>query len=479
MNNSKRPTPKAFIIAVAASIGTWPVSITTADDNANSAARGAAERKFDAKFIDARRDPSGEAAQVRLSRVLRKRIEAIDRACDLNDAQTKKLELAGRGVIKQLLVESISAQKQDFLSEDRDDLSAARYLSENPSILALRKKLRDGPFDEESLFAKTMRHVLTPVQAEKYAGRFARAKRSNQIITSANVGDLVRIAAMQKDVYRVAFDRDGTHVGCLEYNKQLGVYVPLADQPVRTIGEGKRVLGFDFGPHANLLATVDSSESVTVLSLSENDEFRIPTGRRQFSVKFSPDGKTLATGGYGTTAYLWSAATGELVGEFALGPGDGALTPAFSPDGKILAVGNRNSTTGLFDVASGKLLYKLGRASSRDLRFDPSGNTLAVVYVSGELVLWDVQTGKVQKSVQAWADELYTVDWTPDGNMLVTGGYNSPLTFWNSKDWSIAGEFASPEWIMSARFSPDGTKLIFSGQNRPPEDRYVETWAVP
>ena len=121
----------------------------------------------------------------------------------------------------------------------------------------------------------------------------------------------------------------------------------------------------------------------------------------------------------------------------------------------------------------------LGRTSSHDLRFDPSGETLAVVYVSGELVLWDVQTGKLKKSIQAWANELYTVDWTPDGTMLITGGYNSPLTFWNSTDLSVVGEFESPEWIMSARVSPDGTKLIFSGQNRAPEHRYVETWAVP
>ena len=59
-----------------------------------------------------------------------------------------------------------------------------------------------------------------------------------------------------------------------------------------------------------------------------------------------------------------------------------------------------------------------------------------------------VQTGKLKKSIQAWANELYTVDWTPDGSMLVTGGYNSPLTFWNSTDLSIVGEFESPERIM-------------------------------
>ena len=268
-------------------------------------------------------------------------------------------------------------------------------------------------------------------------------------------------------------------MGCLEYCKQLDVYLPLADQPARTIGQGTKILGFDFGPHADLLATVDFASNVTLLSLLEGKKLEIPTGQGQYSVKFSPDGKTLVTAGYGKKAYLWSTATGELVREFVLGARDGGLTPAFSPDGKILAVGNRNSTTGLFDVTTGKLLHTLGRAMSHDLRFDPSGETLAVVYVDGQLVLWDVKTGRLKKSIQAWADELYTVDWTPDGRMLVTGGYNSPLTFWSSTDLSILGEFESPECIMSARFSPDGTKLTFSGQNRSPKNRYVETWAVP
>ena len=57
------------------------------------------------------------AAQVRLSRVLKKRIEATHRSCGLNHSQTRKLELAGRGAIKQLF-DSIAEQKQAFLSEE-------------------------------------------------------------------------------------------------------------------------------------------------------------------------------------------------------------------------------------------------------------------------------------------------------------------------------------------------------------------------
>ena len=73
------------------------------------------------------------------------------------------------------------------------------------------------------------------------------------------------------------------HVGCLEHNKQLDVYLSLTDQPARTIGQGTKVLGFDFGPHAGLLATVDSAANVTVLSSPDGQKFEIPTGQRQSS----------------------------------------------------------------------------------------------------------------------------------------------------------------------------------------------------
>ena len=203
----------------------------------------------------------------------RREIGAIHRSCGLNDSQTKKLELAGRGEIKRL-IDGIAEHKQAFLSEERDNFAASRYLYESAEVLALRKKLRDGPFGEDSLFAKTIGNVLTPDQAAKYAKRSALAAGSNRTITPASVADLVRIAQIQKDVYRVAWDRDGKHVGCLEYNKQLDVYLPLADQPVRTIGQGTKVLGFDFGPHADLLATVDSAANVTSPQLSRREETR-------------------------------------------------------------------------------------------------------------------------------------------------------------------------------------------------------------
>ncbi len=172
MKKSRRHAFAAFMIVFAVSVTSWPVLKTTADDAATAAARRVVEQQFDVTFFDARRDPSLDAAQIRLTRILKNRIEAIDRSCGLDDSQTKKLELAGRGAIKRL-IESIAEQKQAFVSEGRDILAATKYLHESPEILALRKNLRDGPFGEDSLFAKTIASILTQEQAAKFGKRAA------------------------------------------------------------------------------------------------------------------------------------------------------------------------------------------------------------------------------------------------------------------------------------------------------------------
>jgi WD40 repeat protein len=57
---------------------------------------------------------------------------------------------------------------------------------------------------------------------------------------------------------------------------------------------------------------------------------------RVLSVAFSPDGKRLATAGWGGTAIIWDAATGKDIATLR-GHTGYVTSVAFSPDGKRLA----------------------------------------------------------------------------------------------------------------------------------------------
>ena len=77
------------------------------------------------------------------------------------------------------------------------------------------------------------------------------------------------------------------------------------------------------------------------------------------SVVFSPDSRTLASGGHDNVVRLWDVSTGALRHVMA-GHTEWISSLAFSPDGRTLASGSTDGTILLWDVAAGNGLA-LGR----------------------------------------------------------------------------------------------------------------------
>ena len=71
--------------------------------------------------------------------------------------------------------------------------------------------------------------------------------------------------------------------------------------------------------------------------------------RKVYSVAFSPDGKTLASGCDDHTIKLWDVATGKNIATLS-GHTNGVRSVAYSPDGKTLASGSSDKTIKLWDV---------------------------------------------------------------------------------------------------------------------------------
>jgi WD40 repeat protein len=160
--------------------------------------------------------------------------------------------------------------------------------------------------------------------------------------------------------------------------------------------------------------------------------------------------------------------------------GPGAPTPRFSPDGKVLAVGNRNHETQLFDVATGKLLHKLDKRMTQEIAFSPDGKTLACGYVDGTLGLWEVATGKQLHMVEAGCKEVYSVDWSPKGDVLATSGLSGKVVLWEPTKLTRLAELDAQHWMIQVRFTADGGRLLTAGagDHGARSDRKIIVWSV-
>jgi WD40 repeat protein len=300
------------------------------------------------------------------------------------------------------------------------------------------------------------------------------------VLTPTNVASLGEVATLDEDVWEIAWSPERDRMALLGWEKPAEIRDALSLKTIETIGAGKKLIHFAFSPDRGKVAYCENGKTAEILNRRTGRTMTLDAGNDQPQMAFSPDGRMLATGGYGTRARLWRVLDGKLLRKLDAGPTAGGLTVFFSPDGATLVVGNRNSTTTLFDVTTGQSRATLHKEQSHGIQFSPDGRTLAVAYVDGTIGLWNPADGRLLRQRKTSAEELYRVEWSPDGQILASAGLKGKITLWDPTDLSVLREIDGPEWVIGLRFSPDGRNLITAGggQTSAAGKRRLKVWGI-
>ncbi len=152
-------------------------------------------------------------------------------------------------------------------------------------------------------------------------------------------------------------------------------------------------------------------------------------GNSPTDVAFSHDGKFVSVSSHNQNEALrsWDVETGKETPAWkelkALNAVPMAM--AYSPDGKYLALGQIQQTVTLVDLKEKKAINSFGGLAStiRWLEFTPNSKHLVVLDQTGQLAVFETETGKETKRIQLGQAHTTPV-LTPDGNRLVVGAYN-------------------------------------------------------
>ncbi|MCA1578212.1 MAG: caspase family protein [Acidobacteria bacterium] len=228
-------------------------------------------------------------------------------------------------------------------------------------------------------------------------------------------------------------------------------------------------------------------------------------GRTVTSLAFSPDGRTLLTGGVESKTnidftammggamsgkrpkpskgsktqdsqdimkdlrveaigqvQIWDVASGREIGNLK-GHGRAVSKLALSRDGKLLATGSTDNTIKIWDLGAKRELVTLAghNANMESLDFSPDGGLLASAGEDGSTFLWDAKTG----------EHLLTLISLDDGGewMVVTpqGLFDGTPVSWNQILWRYNQEtfnVAPIEWFFNEFYYPGLLSDVFAGK---------------
>ncbi len=173
---------------------------------------------------------------------------------------------------------------------------------------------------------------------------------------------------------------------------------------------------------------------------------------------FSPDGKTIATGGK-SLIVLSDVATGKEQGRMAMKQ---VLGVAYTPDGKRLVAMGEDGKIRIWNVETCREgLVIDGRGwLGRSMALSADGNKVALGTVYNVVRVWDVNTGKeISTQIQGHDAPIRAVTFSPDGRSLVTGTENHQINLWDPATLRCSNQIRD----LSARqlsISPDGKRFV-------------------
>ena len=277
----------------------------------------------------------------------------------------------------------------------------------------------------------------------------------------------------EDEVHSVAFGPDGRTVLTGGYDLTARLWAVSTGQELRQFNEpdGSDVI-VAFSPDGQFVLTGSTDAGVLHLWAVKTgalaQTFTSPDAQEVIGVAFSPDGRQVAAGlGVGQMVHVWDMASGDLLQTFT-GHTGSVVTVSFSPDGQTLASGGYDTTARLWDVATGAEIRRFeGHTDAVEwVSFSPDGQTLVTASDDSTVRLWEVATGQELRRLAGHTNPVYSAVFAPDGQTIATASFDGTVKLWAAQPQPqyppLVGVDPS-SFSNAVKFAPDGRSIVGAG----------------
>ena len=436
------------------------------------------------------------------------RIEAQDKALDILLGKAKETIVAMNKVLpeKQKAVTPTTEAKTTAQKAVDEVAAKIKAVPGGKPDAALEKQLKDA---QEKLITANMTEVSAlaavsaaqsnvkdaeddvkritdskAVNAKAVAGANAAIAASKTLQDKATADLAAAKLALTKTTAKpiaVSFSADALRVAAMFEDGTLRVWGAATGTPIEeSAGNAAATTTIAFAPDGSFVATKAITQSVGTSSswvLERKIDQKGIFADRVNAVRFSPDGKTLATGGGELSRsgdiIFFDASNGKVTQTWKEKHGDTVLCLDFSPDGKRLASGGADKIARVTDIATGKQLnlFEGHTHHVMGVAFRSDGRVLATAGAEGTVVTWDMIIGERKRKIEGWTKEVTSLQFIGATNQIVTSAGDNRIRIVTDDGTEVRAMANLPDYMQAAVSAPNGSAIIGGG-----EDSILRVW---
>ncbi len=231
----------------------------------------------------------------------------------------------------------------------------------------------------------------------------------------------------------------------------------------RTLPSTPRALAVS--PDGKLLAITGSDHTIAVISVPDLRIVRRlqSVGR---NVSFSPDGHLLADAD-NQTVRLWNTTTWIPGLEVQVNRQSGSIEAMALGRGGLLAASTSAGEVIMWNIRTGKQMAAghQGPGPVSTLAFSPDGQRLAMADGQGSIILWDPARLNRLEVLDSAPQPVWSLAFSPDGRTLASGSSDGSIRMWNLTERALTATLTSQGIVRTLAFTADGETLL-SGSSR-------------